>query len=181
MEVRTLLEEVQEEERGFMIHSDKDANYALAVIRQERAEMARLQRQYDDEQRRIVASLESLSAAHISRSMYYEQALRQYLESQPAKPTKSGIRSLEFINGKVSIKPQAPEFKRDEAALGQWFHDSGMSGYFETQYKPKWGEFKREYRDHIAFMADGTVCVDGEIITGVVAVEREEKFTVEVD
>ena len=181
MEARTLLEEVQEEERGFVIHSDRDANYALAVIRQERLEMARNQRQYDDEVKRIASRPEALNAPRQSRIAYYESALRAFLDAQDIKRTKSGLRSLSFINGKVSIKPQDPEFERDEKKLGQWFHDSGMSGYYETQYKPKWGDFKREYRDHITYMSDGAVCMDGEIITGVVVVEREEKFTVEVD
>lgn len=181
MEARTLLEEVQEEERGFVIHSDKDAEYALTVIRQEQQEMARHQRLHDAERRRIDERLEALNAPRKSRILYYEQALRQYLETQPVKPTKSGLRALSFINGKVSIKPQDPEFKRDEEALGKWFHDSQMTGYYDTQYKPKWGEFKKNYRDHIKYYADGSVTLDGEFIQGVVAVEREDKLSVEVD
>lgn len=181
MEARTLLEEVQEEERGFVIRSDKDANYALTVIRRERQEISRNERQRKDEHERIDRNAGALNAPHESRILYYEQALRQYLETQPVQPTKSGLRSQSFIEGKVSIKPQDPEFKRDEEALGKWFFDNEMTGYYETQYKPRWGEFKKNYRDHITYLEDGAVCVDGEIITGVVAVERDDKFTVEVD
>lgn len=176
----SLLTEVMEEGReGFIVDSDSAAEWALDRIREARASIKRYETLAQEKTRAIQEQLDKAVKPEQNRIEHFEYLLGVYMRSLDVKPTKSGSKIYRLLSGKLTTKPQAPEFVLDNDTLAAWLVANGRTDMVKETIAPKWEELKKVCT---APLPDGTVCTtDGEVILGVTAVIRPDKFIVEVD
>lgn len=115
-----------------------------------------------------------------------ETCLRPYMEMVPATGKK--IRTYEMPGGTMKLAKQDPEYKVEDAELVPWLKKNKLEKFVEVREEAKWGDFKETLKDdkkkvRTIAAEDGTlqvVTADGEIIPGIKAIPREDKFTVKV-
>lgn len=163
----------------FCIDDDQKAEWALRLIREERAEVQRLKdvckaqieayeqsiRQYDERLERRTGRLKDM--------------LAQYFSKVPHKATKTR-ESYELPSGKLVLKRPAPKITVDHDALGRWLNDQGMGQYIrEVKLVPDWPLLKKEA---VGFTGSGRCYLKetGETIESVYQTAREPEFEVEV-
>ena len=123
-------------------------------------------------------------AADFERAKW-ESYLSAYFDTVPHKKAKAS-ESYSFPGGKLILKRQEPEYKRDEKTAIEWLKENGGTEFVKAKEELAWKELK----DACAGVVDGKVVLreevteDGEIIQitvpGIDVVEREPKFVVEV-
>lgn len=103
-----------------------------------------------------------------------DRALEFFFNSVPHKKTKTQ-EYYQHPFGKLMLKKQAPEFKRDDKTVIDWLKANKKDQFVKVEEKLDWAGLK----------ADTTVCgtsvvtEDGEPVPGIEVVEREPKFCVE--
>lgn len=117
--------------------------------------------------------------------MRWESHLAAYFDTVPHKKAKAS-ESYSFPGGKLILKRQDPEYKRDEKTAIEWLKQNGGAQFVKTKEELAWKELK----ESCAGVVDGKVVLrdeiteDGEIIQitvpGIEVIEREPKFVVEV-
>ena len=114
-----------------------------------------------------------------------EGCLRPYFEMVPTTGKK--IRSYDMPGGTLKLARQDPEFEVDDEKLVPWLEANGLSSMVAVKKEARWGDFKETLKDsktkQIRTVAaeDGTlsvVTVDGEVIPGITAKVREDKFSI---
>ena len=103
-----------------------------------------------------------------------DRALRAYFNSKPHQKTKT-TEYIKLPNGKLVLKKQDPEFKRDEAKVIEWLKKNNGTAYIKVTESLDWAQLKKD----TSVLKDKIVTVDGEIVPGVEVVERDAKFAVE--
>lgn len=104
-----------------------------------------------------------------------DRALYAFFQTVPHKKTKTQ-ESYQHPLGKLVLKNQAPEFKRDDKAVIAWLKKSPDTiRYIKTKEELDWSSLKAD----TTVLGNQIVNADGEIIPGVEVVEREPKFAVE--
>lgn len=158
------------------IHDDLGAELALHKLRD-------IQNEYD----RLISDCEwlinfykrradELTAKRTDACASVESMLALYFSTVPHKRTKTQ-ETYALPSGKLVMKQPPTQFKRDDAALGQWLKASGYGDLVETKLEPKWGELKKR---GVQVLEDGQ-CVyteTGEIIPGVTAAVPAPVFQV---
>ncbi|WNS74276.1 host-nuclease inhibitor Gam family protein [Bacillus sp. DTU_2020_1000418_1_SI_GHA_SEK_038] len=114
---------------------------------------------------------------HEEKQAYYTILLEQYMRKEIAEQIEVGKKpkkTWSFPYGKVSLKKQQPEFQKDEATLLEY---AKLAGFVKVKESTDWAELKKS-----CVVADGKLYdMNGEQVPGVVVVERDEKFTVELN
>ena len=83
--------------------------------------------------------------------------------------------SYTLPGGKLVLKRQNPEFKRDDATVIEWLKKNNAPQYIKVKEELDWATLK----DDTTVVGTAIVNSDGETIPGVEVVEREPKFAVE--
>lgn len=158
------------EREGFVIDTDAKAEWALGKIRAARADRDRMIAWYNDKIREITEQTESETA-------YLEGMLSGYfhMTEQAHKRTKT-TESYSLPSGKLMLKKQNPEYKRDDKAVIAWLKDNKLPQYVKVTESLDWAALKAA----TGTIGGKVVTEDGEIIPGIEVTEREEKFVVEV-
>ena len=160
----------------FVIDSDKKADWAIEKIKAERAEFERLRKIALDRIAELNQRVKELQERTDRRTGNLEALLMDYMQTvKPTKQTKTQTQ-YELLSGKLVLKKQQPEFIRDEAALLDWAK-ANAPDMVQTKESVTWGELKK------LTTLDGEKVVlaeTGEIVSGVVAVPREDVFEVVV-
>lgn len=117
--------------------------------------------------------------------MRWESYLSAYFDTVPHKKAKAS-ESYSFPGGKLILKRQDPEYKRDEKTVIAWLKDHDGAQFVKTKEELAWKELK----EAASGVVDGKIVLreevteDGEVIQitvpGIDVVEREPKFVVEV-
>jgi phage host-nuclease inhibitor protein Gam len=152
----------------FRIDTDAKAEWALKKIAEARADRDRWVAWYTDKIAEIKAQTDF-------DTMNLENMLAEYFATVPHKVTKTQ-ESYKLPGGKLILKTQNPEYKKDEATVIEWLKKNDMAKYVKVEEKLDWAELKSAtevFEGHI-------VTEDGEIIPGIDVVDREAKFVVEV-
>jgi Bacteriophage Mu Gam like protein len=114
---------------------------------------------------------------HEEKKAYYTNLLEQYLRQEVAKQLEAGKKpkkTLSLPYGKIALKKQQPEFKKDEAALLGY---AKQSGFVRVKEETDWAELKKN-----SVVAGGKMYdMNGEAIPGVTVIERDEKFELKLD
>lgn len=106
---------------------------------------------------------------------FIDRALFAFFQTVEHKKTKTQ-ESWSIPAGKLMLKKQAPEFKRDEKAVIDWLKQTPEgSQYVKTVESLDWANLKKDS----TVVGNSIVTADGEIIPGVEVIEREDKFVVE--
>lgn len=163
-----------QEDNGWSIKNDVDCEWALLRVKEDREEKKRLInvcdamiQQYQKQKKDLEGELNTPS--------FLEFKLQEYFESVPHKKTKAGTESYSLPSGKLKLKPQQPEYKRDESTLLQWLKDRQMNEYIKVSESAQWGELKKATQT-----VGDKVVIDGELVEGIEVVERPPVFEVEI-
>jgi hypothetical protein len=104
-----------------------------------------------------------------------ERCLRAYFDMVPTRDTKTQ-RSYELPGGKLLLKHQDPEYKRDEAQLVKWLKAEKRPELIKVEESAKWGELKKMLQ--VGPDGKSMITADGEVVPGVTVMPREDKFSV---
>lgn len=146
---------------------DVSAESVLLRIAAERAESERLNATRRKMIDMYAQGIRDEEARCQRRCAHLEKLLSDYFATVPHKVTKTQ-QTYALPSGKLVMKQPPTQFKRDDAALGEWLKASGYTDLVETKLEPKWGELKKR---GVQVLEDGQ-CVyaeTGEIIPGVTA------------
>lgn len=156
------------EAEGFVIDTDAKAEWALQKIREARTDRDRWVKWYKEK-------IDEITAQTDFDTMNLERMLAEYFANVPHKVTKTQ-ESYKLPGGKLVMKTQNPEYKRDDKAIIDWVKANGMPQFVKVKEELAWQELK----DATAVFEGHIVTEDGEIIPGVEVVNRDAKFIVEV-
>lgn len=106
---------------------------------------------------------------------FIDRALRAFFDTVPHKSTKTQD-YYKLPGGKLMMKRQNPEYKRDDAKTIEWLKANGGASYVKTVESLDWSNLKADS----TIVGNTIVNADGEVIPGVEVVEREAKFAVEL-
>lgn len=172
-----LLEDLLDEypaEAFRIIDNDSKANWAVKQIMKDRAETDRLLALADEEIKYLHDRRKALMDRQEAREGYLKALLMGYFERvEPSTTTKTQT-TYKLLAGKLVKKRQQPEFQRDEAAMVAWAKDNAPA-YVQVKESVAWGELKKATETQ----GDKVIYKDtGEVVPGVVAVERPDVFEV---
>ena len=156
------------EAEGFVIDTDAKAEWALQKIREARADRDNWVAWYKTKIKEITEQTDF-------DTMNLERMLAEYFATVPHKKTKTQ-ESYKLPGGKLVLKTQNPEYKRDDKAVIDWAKANGFGQYVKVEEKLAWEDLK----DATAVFEGHIVTEDGEIIPGVEVINRDAKFVVEV-
>jgi phage host-nuclease inhibitor protein Gam len=157
------------EAEGFVIDTDAKAEWALQKIREARADRDRWVAWYTDKIKEIKEQTDF-------DTMNLERMLAEYFATVPHKKTKTQ-ESYKLPGGKLVLKTQNPEYKRDDKAVIEWAKATkGMEQFVKVKEELAWQELK----DATEVFEGHIVTEDGEIVPGIEVVNRDAKFSVEV-
>jgi len=159
---------LQIETEGFVIDTDAKAEWALKKIKEARADRDTWVAWYKDKIREITEQTDF-------DTMNLERMLADYFGTVPHKITKTQ-ESYKLPGGKLVLKKQNPEFKRDDKAVLEWLKTNNLPQYIKVKEELDWAGLKSA----TAVFEGHVVTEDGEIIPGIDVVEREAAFSVEV-
>lgn len=155
------------EAEGFVVDTDAKAEWALAKIREARADRDRWVQWYTDKIKEIKEQTDF-------DTMRLEAMLADYFGTVPHKSTKTQ-ESYKLPSGKLVLKTQNPEYTRDDKAVIEWARENAPQ-YIKTKEELDWAALKAD----TAVFEGHLVTEDGEIIPGIDVANREAKFVVEV-
>ena len=162
------------QDEGFAITDDVLADWAVRTLQAEEAEHARLMAIADAQYKELRERAEAMQAKHERQKAHLTALLHDYFMTvKPSKTTKTQVQ-YQLLSGKLVLKKQAPEYKRDEAVMVDWAKANAPS-YVQVKESIAWGELKKATETR----GDSVVYKDtGEIVPGVVAVPRADAFEV---
>ena len=152
----------------FVIDTDAKAEWALKKIAEARSDRDAWVKWYEDKIAEIKAQTDF-------NTMNLERMLADYFATVPHKKTKTQ-ESYSLPGGKLVMKLQNPEFKRDDKTVIEWLKANQFTDFVKVEEKLSWADLKAA----TAIFEGHIVTEDGEIVPGVDVIEREPKFVVEV-
>lgn len=117
--------------------------------------------------------------------MKWESYLAAYFDTVPHKKANKS-ESYSFPGGKLILKRQEPEYKKDEKTAIEWLKKNNGAQFVKVKEELAWKELKEAASGFVGgkVVLREEVNEDGEIIQitvpGIDVVEREAKFVVEV-
>lgn len=156
------------EAEGFVIDTDAKAEWALKKIAEARKDRDMWVAWYK-------SKIEEINTQTDFDTMNLERMLAEFFASVPHKKTKTQ-ESYKLPGGKLVMKTQNPEFKREDKTVIEWLKKNNREQFVNVEEKLDWERLKGS----TAVFNDSVVTEDGEIIPGIQVVEREPKFVVEV-
>ena len=165
-------EDILEEEKTehFVIEDDQTADWAMKQIRNARDDMKKWIDFYKDRIEKVKQSAE-LTISNM------ESMLQRYFESVPHRVTATQ-ENYTLPSGKLVVKKKAPDFEREDSDVIEWLKANGGERFIKTKEELDWAELKKTLNiiDNSNFVADE----NGEVIPGIVVVERPDEFKVEL-
>ena len=155
------------EPEGFVIDTDAKAQWALDKIREARADRDTWVKWYKDQ-------IEKIEAQTDFNTMNLERMLAEYFATVPHKKAETQ-ESYPLKGGKLILKTQNPEYKRDDKTVIDWLKQNNMTNFVKVKEELDWAGLKGS----TAVLDGNLVTEDGEIVPGVEVVEREAKFMVD--
>jgi hypothetical protein len=159
-------------EDGFRVDTPEQAAY---VMRKYRVLAQRLQRNDDmarQEHNRIDAWRDRVNAPVLSQMEFLESHLRGYAMKQ----RKQGVKSLDFPDGSIKTRANAPTFDVDKSMFVQWAVEEKREDVLRVTLAPDLTAIKQ------SFVPDGGRVIDplsGEVVPGLIPVP--ESVTVKFD
>ena len=169
-------QEQPEDGRGWKIADDACADWAVAKIAEERAELDRIKRLADEQIARIMGRVADAEKRYRNGTDYLTGKLADYFGTVPHKKTKT-TESYRLLSGTLKVKLGGVAMKQDDEKLLEYLKASGNSEMIQMSEKPRWGEFKKRLEILGDVVVDKTT---GEVVEGVEVIEKPDTFTVDV-
>lgn len=164
-----------EEKDTFVIDNDNKAEWALTVIKAEKADRDRLISVCEQKIQEYQEKIEQFKKQYESRTSYLISCLNQYFQTVPHKTTKTQ-ETYKLPSGTLKLKLPGVEYQRDDTKLVEWLKSSGLNDFIQIKESPKWAELKKT----VTVNGDKVLTEDGEIVEGVTVVEKPAVFEVEI-
>lgn len=156
---------------------DASAEMILRQLKQAEEQYDRMKSWYDFQTQKLKDIRDRTRA-------WAETCLRPYFDMVPTTGKK--ILTYEMPGGTMKLAKQDPEYKINDEELVPWLKENKMERFIQTKEEARWGDLKEALKDEkkkirTADAGDGTLQVvteDGEIIPGIKAIPREDKFTI---
>ena len=176
-EARNEIMEEEEELQEVAVLDDASAEMILKQLKAAEDQYDRMKAWYDHQTKR-------LKEIRDRTRVWAETCLRPYFDMVPTTGKK--ILSYDMPGGTLKLAKQDPEYEVNDDELVPWLEANKMADFVKITKEAKWGDFKETLKDEkkkIRTVAaeDGTLQVvteDGEIVPGVTAKIREDKFTI---
>ena len=162
------MSELLNETDGFVIDTDAKAEWALKKIKEARADRDYWIEWYN-------AQIKKISEQTDFDTMNLERMLAEYFATVPHKKTKTQ-ESYSLPGGKLILKTQNPEYKRDDKTVIDWLKQNNQTEFIKIKEELAWADLKA----NSAVLNGKLFNEDGEEIPGVEVIERDAKFIVEV-
>ena len=168
---------IELEEEQVAVLDDASAEMVLRQLKQAEDQYDRMKTWYD-------AQIQRLKDIRDRTRTWAETCLRPYFDMVPTTGKK--IQTYEMPGGTLKLSKQDPEYKVNDAELVPWLKKNHLNAFVEVKEEARWGDFKETLKDEkkkIRTVAanDGTlqvVTADGEIIPGIKAIPRDDKFSI---
>lgn len=175
-EARVLEEELNVFEEVAVL-DDASAEIVLRQLKDAEEQYDRMKAWYDQQ-------IQKLKDIRDLTRTWAETCLRPYMDMVPATGKK--IRTYEMPGGTMKLAKQDPEYKIEDAELVPWLKKNKLDKFVEVKEEAKWGDLKETLKDdkkkvRTVEAEDGTlqvVTADGEIIPGIKAIPRDDKFSI---
>ena len=166
-EAPKMTEQEREQEQEIEVRTDIEAGWQLERRKKIIADRDELISFYNDR-------IEEVKADAEWKLGFVERALRAFFNTRPHQKTKTQ-EYVKLPGGKLMLKVQNPEYKRDDKTVIEWLKKNGMSEFVKVEEKLDWAALKAA-----TGTIDGRIVTgDGEFIPGVEVTERDPKFTIE--
>lgn len=164
-------------EERFVIDTDQKARWAMDKIKEARSDRDHWVAWYQ-------AKIEEIKERTDEDTANLEAMLMAYFDTVPHKKTKTQ-ESYSLPGGKLILKTQNPEYKRDDKTVIEWLKANNGEQFVKVKEELDWAGLKAASGvSEGKLIAGETVNEDGEIIPivvpGVEVIDREPKFVVEV-
>lgn len=152
----------------FVIDTDAKALWALQKIKEARADRDTWVAWYQQKIKEITEQTDF-------DTMNLERMLGEFFLTVPHKKTKTQ-ESYSLPGGKLILKTQNPEYKRDDKKVIEWLKQNNGGQFVKVKEELDWSGLKA-----VTGTFEGNVVTeDGEVIPGIEVINREAKFIVEV-
>jgi len=163
--------------REVAVLDDASAEMILRKLKMAEDQYDRMSSWYDNQKRKLKEVRDQTRA-------WAEACLRPYFDMVPTTGKK--IRSYDMPGGTLKLSKQDPEYEVSDEKLVPWLEANGFEAMVAVKKEARWGDFKETLKDakgkiRIVENGDGTAqvaTVDGEIVPGITAKIREDKFSV---
>lgn len=168
----------QEQPEGayWRIADDSCADWAVSKIAEERAELNRIKELADEQINRIMEKVQAAEKRYENGTAFFKSKLAEYFNTVPHKKTKT-TESYRLLSGTLKMKIGGASMQQDDEKLLEYLKAAGNADMIQTAEKPKWGEFKKRLEIIGGQIVDTTT---GEIVDGVVVIEKPDIFSVDV-
>ena len=171
------MSEYAEKKDSYTITSDAQAKWALTKIKEARADRDFWVNWYNQKIKEVKEQTDYNTAN-------LEAALAAYFDTVPHRKTDTQ-EIYDLPGGKLVLKLQSPEFKRDDDKVIEWLKKNGGNQFIKVKEELNWSALKDATAvldGHIVYGDE--VTEDGEIVPlfvpGIDVVDRPVKFVVEV-
>ncbi len=165
-EARVMNDEL-EELQDVAVMDDASAEMILRQLKNAEDQYDRMSAWYKAQEKRLKDIRDRTRA-------WAEACLRPYFDMVPTTGKK--IRSYDMPGGTLKLSAQDPEYEVNDAEMVPWLKASAPE-YVKIKEEAAWGEWKKDHKFTVT--ADGGIVTeDGEIVPGVKATVRPDKFSI---
>ena len=158
------------------IQSSSQAEYFLRVIKKYYDKVEEIKKHAEEQAILPQRQLEAIEAwrnaeaeKQLKKAAYFEALLEEYARRQLEGSKK---KSIKLVEGVLSIRSSGPEIIYDDAKLIEWLNKYAPQ-YLLQVPKPAKAELKKD-----AVIKDGKMLLNGEIVDGIAAEDRPDKFSI---
>ena len=162
-ELEEVLEQPEDERKGFSINDDNVADWALRKIAEEQAELDRLTNLATQQIEELQLKIKHFEEVTERKTAFLKGCLAEYFHTVPHKSTKTQ-ESYKLLSGSLVFKLPKQSMVKDDEELIKHFKKCGLQEYIKTEEKAIWGEYKKNLS-----IIDGKVIdtTTGEIVNAV--------------
>ena len=169
---REILGEVQE---GFVINDDVKADWALEIIKAEKADCERLVSLCESKILDLKLKIAEYEGKYENKISYLKSQLQTYFQTIESKKTKTQ-ETYKLPSGTLKKKYGAYNYIREDEKFVKWLKENGYKDKIKTVETPDWKEFKK----NLIIQNDKLITVDGEVVEGIKVELKPDTFDVEV-
>ena len=173
--------EILEEEDGFegldevIVLDDASAAMILRRLKVAEEQYDRMKTWYDSQIKKLKDNRDGVRA-------WAEACLKPYMDMavEAGLTTGKKIKSFDMPGGTLKLAKQDPEYEVTDDELVPWLKANKRADLIKVTEEARWGELKKEIQ--IKVLEDGRIADNGtgEIVPGVKATVRDDKFSIKV-
>ncbi|MED2978241.1 host-nuclease inhibitor Gam family protein [Bacillus swezeyi] len=184
---KDLMDAMPQENEGpeiFEVHdleTAAEAQRRVAYFKRKQAEIDAVADKQIERLKREILQLEywrvEEKKEYVRRENFYKHRLERYMREEVRKMQDNGKKPKKTIKlpyGTIKLVKQQPEYQRNENDLLKY---AESKGFVRVKKDVDWAAIKNKAK----VFGDNLIDADGELIPGVTVVDREDKFTVEVN